>query len=53
LTRIRLEIPTADETMDNIVALNLRLFPALDGQAPTETWLYEYAPPPADQRQHS
>ena len=32
--------------------INLRLFLALDGQALTETWLYEYTPPPADHRQY-
>jgi glucans biosynthesis protein len=30
--------------------VNLRLFLSLDGQALTETWLYQYTPPPAAQR---
>ena len=30
--------------------INLRLFLALDGQPLTETWLYQYTPPPLDQR---
>jgi glucans biosynthesis protein len=30
--------------------INLRLFLALDGQALTETWLYQYEPPPMTER---
>ncbi len=33
-----------------IEPINLRLFLAIDGQAMTETWLYQYTPPPLDQR---
>jgi len=35
---------------DSVEPVNLRLFLSLDGQALTETWLYQYEPPPADQR---
>ncbi|HEV3181749.1 MAG TPA: glucan biosynthesis protein D [Steroidobacteraceae bacterium] len=37
-------------TNDIVEPLNLRLFLALDGQALTETWLYQYTPPPPAQR---
>jgi glucans biosynthesis protein len=30
--------------------INLRLFLAADGQPLTETWLYQYSPPPPDER---
>jgi len=30
--------------------IDLRLYLALDGQPLTETWLYQYVPPPPDQR---
>jgi periplasmic glucans biosynthesis protein len=32
--------------------IDMRLYLALDGQPLTETWLYQYTPPPADQRQY-
>ncbi len=35
---------------DSTEPINLRLYLSLDGQALTETWLYQYEPPPADQR---
>ena len=36
---------------DNLAdPVNLRLFLSLDGQALTETWLYQYTPPPLAQR---
>ena len=35
---------------DSIEPVNLRLYLALNGQALTETWLYQYEPPAADQR---
>ncbi len=31
--------------------IDLRLYLSLDGQALTETWMYQYSPPPAAQRQ--
>jgi glucans biosynthesis protein len=37
-------------TGDIVDPVNLRLFLSLDGQALTETWLYQYTPPPAAQR---
>ena len=37
-------------TDDSSEPINLRLFLSLDGQALSETWLYQYAPPPAAQR---
>jgi len=37
-------------TGDMVDPVNLRLFLSLDGQALTETWLYQYTPPPAAQR---
>jgi len=36
---------------DSDEPIDLRLFLSLDGQALTETWMYQYAPPPAAQRQ--
>jgi glucans biosynthesis protein len=30
--------------------INLRLYLSTDGQALSETWLYQYSPPPPDQR---
>jgi glucans biosynthesis protein len=35
---------------DSTEPVNLRLYLALDGQALTETWLYQYEPPPVRQR---
>lgn len=35
---------------ESAAPINLRLFLAVEGQAMTETWLYQYAPPPLDQR---
>jgi glucans biosynthesis protein len=35
---------------DSTEPVNLRLYLALDGQALTETWLYQYEPPPVNQR---
>jgi len=37
-------------TNEIIDPVNLRLFLSLDGQALTETWLYQYTPPPPAQR---
>ncbi len=37
-------------TDDSMEPVNLRLFLSLDGEALTETWLYQYEPPPPDQR---
>ena len=37
----------ADDSMEPV---NLRMFLSLDGEALTETWLYQYEPPPPDQR---
>jgi glucans biosynthesis protein len=34
----------------SIEPINLRLFLAVDGQALSETWLYQYVPPPVEQR---
>jgi periplasmic glucans biosynthesis protein len=36
---------------DSEAPIDLRLYLALDGQALTETWMYQYAPPPVAQRQ--
>jgi periplasmic glucans biosynthesis protein len=63
-SRGRIEIPSARRlppdawraifdlalTDDSIEPVNLRLFLSLDGQALTETWLYQYSPPPPAQR---
>jgi glucans biosynthesis protein len=35
---------------DSLEPINLRLFLALDRQPLTETWIYQYTPPPLDQR---
>lgn len=35
---------------DSIEPINLRLFLTADGQPLTETWVYQYTPPPLDQR---
>jgi periplasmic glucans biosynthesis protein len=37
-------------TDDSLEPINLRLFLAQDGQPLTETWLYQYSPPPPDER---
>jgi glucans biosynthesis protein len=37
-------------TDDSVEPINLRLYLAMDGQPLTETWLYQYTPPPPDQR---
>ena len=37
-------------TDESVEPINLRLYLALDGQALTETWLYQYEPPTAAQR---
>ncbi len=37
-------------TDDSVEPINLRLYLALDGQPLTETWIYQYTPPPPDQR---
>ncbi len=37
-------------TDDSQEPINLRLYLATDGQALSETWLYQYVPPPPDQR---
>jgi len=37
-------------TSDIVEPVNLRLYLSADGQALTETWLYQYTPPPAAQR---
>jgi glucans biosynthesis protein len=36
---------------DSEQPIDLRLYLSLDGQALTETWMYQYAPPPVAQRQ--
>jgi len=38
-------------TDDSVEPINLRLFLDLDGQPLTETWIYQYTPPPPSQRQ--
>ena len=35
---------------DSVEPINLRLYLAVDGEALSETWLYQYVPPPPDQR---
>jgi periplasmic glucans biosynthesis protein len=37
-------------TDDSVEPINLRLYLAQDGRALTETWLYQYTPPPAGER---
>lgn len=37
-------------TDDSIEPINLRLYLAVDGQPLSETWLYQYTPPPPEQR---
>ena len=45
--RAMFDLALTDESVEPI---NLRLFLSLDGQALSETWLYQYVPPPVDQR---
>ena len=35
---------------DSTEPINLRLFLRLDGEALSETWLYQWTPPPASER---
>jgi glucans biosynthesis protein len=37
-------------TDDSVEPINLRLFLSTDGQALSETWLYQYTPPSPDRR---
>ena len=37
-------------TDDSLEPINLRLYLAVNGQPMTETWIYQYTPPPVDQR---
>lgn len=37
-------------TDDSVEPIDLRLYLAQDGQALSETWMYQYVPPPPDQR---
>ncbi|HEY6484360.1 MAG TPA: glucan biosynthesis protein D [Steroidobacteraceae bacterium] len=45
--RAMFDLALTDESLEPI---NLRLFLTTDGQPLTETWLYQYVPPPPDQR---
>jgi glucans biosynthesis protein len=45
--RAMFDLNLTDESPEPI---NLRLFLAADGQPLTETWLYQYSPPPPDER---
>jgi len=45
--RAMFDLKLPDESVEPI---NLRLFLALDGHPLTETWVYQYTPPPPDQR---
>jgi periplasmic glucans biosynthesis protein len=45
--RVMFDLALADESSEPV---NLRLFLSLDGQALSETWLYQYSPPPPAQR---
>jgi glucans biosynthesis protein len=45
--RVAFDLALTNEVIDPV---NLRLFLSLDGQALTETWLYQYTPPPPAQR---
>jgi glucans biosynthesis protein len=38
-------------TDESVEPINIRLYLALDGQPLTETWLYQYTPPPPGARQ--
>jgi glucans biosynthesis protein len=35
---------------DSVDPINLRLYLSVDGQALSETWLYQYTPPPLGSR---
>jgi glucans biosynthesis protein len=37
-------------TDDSVEPINLRLFLSQNGQPLTETWIYQYTPPPSDER---
>jgi glucans biosynthesis protein len=39
-------------TDDSTEPINLRLFLSVDGQPLSETWLYQYTPPPPEQRKY-
>jgi glucans biosynthesis protein len=45
--RVIFDLALSDDSTDPV---NLRLFLSLDGQALSETWLYQYTPPPPAQR---
>jgi glucans biosynthesis protein len=45
--RAMFDLVPPDESSEPI---NLRLYLSVDGQAFSETWLYQYTPPPPDQR---
>lgn len=45
--RVIFDLALADDSSEPV---NLRLFLSLDGQALSETWLYQYSPPPPAQR---
>ena len=45
--RVIFDLALADDTTEPV---NLRLYLALDGQALSETWLFQYSPPPPAQR---
>ncbi|HEY7963021.1 MAG TPA: glucan biosynthesis protein D [Steroidobacteraceae bacterium] len=45
--RVIFDLALAD---DSVEPVNLRLFLELDGEALSETWTYQYTPPPAAQR---
>jgi glucans biosynthesis protein len=45
--RVIFDLALADDSTEPV---NLRLFLSLDGQALSETWLYQYTPPPLAQR---
>jgi glucans biosynthesis protein len=45
--RVIFDLALADDSTEPV---NLRLYLALDGQALSETWLFQYNPPPPAQR---
>jgi glucans biosynthesis protein len=45
--RAMFDLALSDESVEPV---NLRLFLAADGQALSETWLYQYTPPPPSSR---
>ena len=45
--RAMFDLKPTDESTEPI---NLRLFLALNGEPLTETWIYQYTPPPPEQR---